>query len=91
METVTLGDGYQHEATRCIDSALSQDCWALIHGLHLAPEKLVRVHLVINFCNRTEALHFFVHASISTACTVTLRLLGSNLTLVDLLIGVCVH
>jgi len=54
-------------------------------------EKLVRVHLVINFCNRTEALHFFVHASISTACTVTLRLLGSNLTLVDLLIGVCVH
>nr|CAB3238693.1 dynein heavy chain 8, axonemal-like [Phallusia mammillata] len=39
METVTLGDGYQQEATRCIDSALSQDSWALIHGLHLAPEK----------------------------------------------------
>ncbi|CAK8694749.1 unnamed protein product [Clavelina lepadiformis] len=39
VESVTLGDGYRQEATRCIDTALSQDSWALVEGLHLAPDK----------------------------------------------------
>lgn len=39
VECVTLGNGYRQEASRCIDTALTQDSWALINGLHLAPEK----------------------------------------------------
>jgi len=39
VESVIIGDGYEQEAGRCIEAALQQDCWALIHGLHLAPDK----------------------------------------------------